>query len=266
MPNIPSDYYLEHINPDIYSDILEFHSKSNYLLHESTKHITKLHSLDSKALLKLTGNQLELVPGGPRLNITTHPLLDDHPLLRRTSAERFRRGPINFREVLDLTRPLITRKGSNKRGYPSGGALYPVEIFLCRIKDDIEGWPCCEDILHLLPEDRTFEKLDTQMGRQHMRSAIIPDHLNIGCPSLAIVLAAFLPKVVFKYRYRGYRLALMEAGSIYQIVELMAKSTGLGVREWSGFCDHMVTKSLGLNPTLYLPLCTTLIGTPDEPQ
>jgi SagB-type dehydrogenase family enzyme len=261
MSDIPHDQYLEFIDDDIYTKIIEFHELSNYTIHESTSEITRLHFLTEDIVSRLTGNQLEVTPCSRRIKANITPLEESHPLMRKESISYFSKNEISFDSILGLLRPLITRKtDSTKRGYPSGGALYPIEIFLCRLENNISDWPSDEDILHLLPKDRCLEELHTQHGQNHLKRSILPKQLDIGEPSIAIVLAAYLPKTVFKYRYRGYRLATMEAGSIYQTIDLHAKHYGLGTRIWSGFCDHMITSSIGLSPTLYLPLCTVLIG------
>lgn len=261
MANLPHDEYLDYIDPEVYSKIIDFHELTNYIIHESTKKITRLHYHSADTISRLTGNQLEVTPCGKRIAVKLECLADEHPLMRAESLNTFAPKGVCFKNLIQVLAPLVVRNGNaSKRGFPSGGALYPVETFICRLNDNVSGWPCDEDVLHLLPQEKAFEPIATLHGRSHLRSAIIPDHSGIGKPSTAIVLAAYLPKTVFKYRYRGYRLGLMEAGSMYQLIELSAKHYNLRTRVWAGFCDHMITTSFGLNPTLYLPLCTVLIG------
>jgi SagB-type dehydrogenase family enzyme len=102
--------------------------------------------------------------------------------------------------------------------------------------------------------------MQNSCSTQHLKKTILSNIQSVGSPSIALIYVAYLPKTLFKYRYRGYRLALMEVGSIYMLIELRAASLGLNCRLWSGYTDHMLSKAIGLNPALFAPMCVHLIG------
>lgn len=102
--------------------------------------------------------------------------------------------------------------------------------------------------------------MQTNCSTQKIRKAILSNIEDIGSPSIALIYVAYLPKTLFKYRYRGYRLALMEAGSMYMLIELQVAALHLSCRLWSGYTDHMLSKAIGLNPALFNPICVHLIG------
>lgn len=266
MKNIPHDYYLRFIDAAVYDEVLEFHSKGNFTFHKATQERTSLHRLDEKLLGQLTGNELALYPD---MDLTVEFTLSqedrERSLYRNESCEYFLPLPIDFSDVEKLMCPLLSRSmGSYKRGYPSGGALYPAEIFLCSLTEENPTWPCAGKILHLLPKSRKFEVMQIDIDIQQLKAALLSSSTDIGTPSLAIVYAIYMPKNLFKYRYRGYRMALMEIGSIYMLVELQAKSLGLSCRLWSAYTDSMLCKVLGVNPTLFLPMCVHFIGKQHE--
>lgn len=261
MKNIPHDYYLRYLDPTVHEDVLDFHTKANYVIHEAFKDSTALHFFDEENLAALTGNELRLYPDLD-LTIPIQVSGTTDILTRHESCNFFKKETIDFSIIEQLVEPMTTKsRGDYKRGYPSGGALYPIEIFVCSLMENESTWPCPEKILHLLPRSAKFEIIQDTECVDSLRSAILSASTDIGTPSVAIVYAAFLPKTMFKYRYRGYRLALMEAGSIYMLTELQAKSLQLRCRLWSAFTDTMLSKAIGLNPALFLPLCVHLIGT-----
>lgn len=262
MKNIPHDYYLRFIDASVYDEVLEFHSKGDFTFHNAIKERTRLHGLDEKHLVQLTGNELAFYPDMDlSVAISLSQEEREKSLYRNVSCDRFLPSVLDFSDIEKLMYPLLSRtQDSFKRGYPSGGALYPAEVFLCSLTKENTNWPCAGRVLHLLPKSRKFEMMQVEPSLEELKAAILfPPH-DIGSPSLALIYAIYLPKNLFKYRYRGYRMALMEVGSIYMLVELQAKSLGLSCRLWSAYTDWMLCKVLGVNPALFLPVCIHFIG------
>lgn len=260
--NIPHDYYIKFTNNRVYKETLEFHCKSNFTIHEATRHYSTLHHIPPDELSKLTGNELELnVARSPqRESELLIPGLDiDHCLQRNDSCVNFNEGHLGLEQLKEMLAPLLRKQGSSyKRGYPSGGALYPVEVFCCNMSP-VHAWPDGANVYHLLCRSRVLEKHLINGCVESFQSIILPES-NVGKPSVALVYFIYLPKALFKYRFRGYRHALMEAGSMYMLIDLRCKELGLGTRPWSAFTDHQVTKALNLNPALFVPACIQLIG------
>ncbi len=150
--------------------------------------------------------------------------------------------------------------GNRKRPYPSGGALYPIEVFLCKVSNNISCWPTNENILHLLPLSRQMESMSNNEPKTILKNLSGHDDGILGQPHFAIVYAVFFQRALFKYRSRGYRLALMEAGSMYQNADLNAKKLGLRSRAWAGFTDFQVAKTIGLDIRHLAPLVIQFFG------
>jgi len=261
MKNVPHDYYLKFMDPVVHAETLDFHVKGNYTIHDAFKHATQLHGLTEQQLSLLTGNELRLYPD-MELTFPACPEIDlDTAICRNESCGTFSKASIDFSIIEKLISPILSShmKGY-KRGYPSGGALYPVEVFVCSLMESNESWPCPERVLHLLPHSRSFEVVQGTQELAGLKQAVLAAPGIIGAPSIAVVYAVYMPKTLFKYRYRGYRLALMEVGSIYMLVELQAKRLGLRCRLWSGYTDTMLNRAIGLNPALFFPMCVHFIG------
>ncbi|NWA03851.1 SagB/ThcOx family dehydrogenase [Pseudomonas gingeri] len=261
MKTIPHDYYLKFIDQKVFEEVQNFHNKGNYTIHEAFEQTSYLHQLTEEQLNILSANELSLYPD---LDLTHH-LPDNikktNTFNRNESCDFFENSELEFSTVQRLVAPLLTKNSNpKKRNYPSGGALYPIETFICSLDEKNEDWPYPQKILHLLPASKSFEILPTNCSAQHLRKTILSNFKNIGSPSIALIYVAYLPKTTFKYRYRGYRLALMEAGSIYMLIELQAADLGLNCRLWTGYTDHMLSKAIGLNPALFSPICCHLIG------
>jgi len=261
MKSIPHDYYLKFIAPDVFDQVQNFHNKGNYTIHEAFNEITYLHKLHEDQLSLLSGNELALYPD---MHLTDPSHLENAnnlPFARNESCKQFADSKIDFESVKKLLTPLLTKNpNTHKRHYPSGGALYPVEVFICSLTDKNDDWPYPQKILHLLPASKSLEVMQTTCSTQKIRKAILSNLQDIGTPSIALVYTSYLPKTLFKYRYRGYRLALMETGSMYMLLELQVSALQLNCRLWSGYTDHMLSKAIGLNPALFTPLCVHLIG------
>jgi SagB-type dehydrogenase family enzyme len=266
MRKIPHDYYLRFLDSLVYDEVLDFHSKGNFSLHEAFKYCTGLHSLDEEHLAKLTGNELALYPD-MELHVDLALSDDDRAkyLYRNESCDKFASVSVDFADIEKLVFPLLSRtRESYKRGYPSGGALYPVEIFVCSLVENQPAWPEAGRVLHLLPASRKFEVMQHDIKCEAVKAAMLSSPGDLGNPSAAIIYVAYMPKNIFKYRYRGYRMALMEVGSIYMLVEIQAKKLGLACRLWSAYTDSMLCKVLGLNPTLFFPMCVHFVGRQHE--
>jgi SagB-type dehydrogenase family enzyme len=260
MKKIPHDYYLKFIDPVVFDEVSAFHSKTNFVIHESVSHMTRLHRLPEDVLINLTGNELALYPD--MVSKDTAPidrLEKSNPFYRNPSCNFFSKSSMALAQLKELVAPLLSKKtDSHHRGYPSGGALYPIEVFCCNLS--MANWQNAENVLHIMPQSSCFEAVKGNIDTALLRKSLLPAGSTIGTPSVALIYISYMPKTLFKYRYRGYRLAHLEAGSMYMLLDLHCKALKLQSRVWSAYCDNMLCKSLGLNPTLFFPLCVQFFG------
>ncbi|PWB35884.1 hypothetical protein DCO48_00045 [Pseudomonas sp. SDI] len=214
--SIPHDYCIKFTEADVMSDTLNFHCKGNYLIHQTTRHISTLHHLKDNDLITLTGNELLLYPDHCDTTEPNEisPLTSKQPLHRKASCEKFSDYAIPVDTLRAILSPLVSRPDHPyKRGYPSAGALYPVELFCCDLNAQ-SAWPNSH-VYHLLPRSRKLESIQNCFAAEHLHDTLLPTKQDIGSPSIASIYFMYLPKALFKYRYRGYRHALLEAGALH---------------------------------------------------
>jgi SagB-type dehydrogenase family enzyme len=139
----------------------------------------------------------------------------------------------------------VTYEGfsSGARTYPSGGALYPLEIY--PVLQQVEG--IADGIYHYDPWTHELEEI--RPGNFHAQFAA----MTIGQGMLAQGNAVFLITAVFdrsmwKYGQRGYRYTWIEAGHLGQNLYLVAGALGLAPVTVGGFYDGEANALLDLAP------------------
>lgn len=181
-------------------------------------------------------------------------------LLERRSPTEFQNQPISHDEVATLVDGAagITSEGRtddfHRRAYPSGGALYPLELYVVVFAgEDIDP-----GLYHYNVRERTLERLVS--GRLRDNVEFISTDLTDTAP-LCLFLTARMERTTQKYGDRGYRYALMEAGHVMQNVCLIAEHEGLGCRPIAGFAEASADEFLELSDAETC-LYTGVVGVP----
>ncbi len=140
-----------------------------------------------------------------------------------------------------------------RRFYPSGGARYPLEVYLLiqRVEDvevGIYHYNVKEHQLELLTADKSeIEKLKEGLLYPWSRDAAV-----------AFFVTAVWERNFIKYKDRGYRIALMEAGHLGQNLALTAAALGIGCCNSVGFHNERINQVLDIEnedeDSLYLAL------------
>ena len=161
---------------------------------------------------------------------------------RRRSARAFDGSPLALRTLSTLLHAGYGAQAEGRRTVPSGGALYPLELYVVarRIHDLELG------AFHFDPERGLLETI---------RRADLSSDLDAASPlaGLAIDAAAVvLLSGVFwrtraKYGLRGYRFTLLEAGHVVQNVLLAATALSVPALPLGGFYDSRLEELLGLD-------------------
>jgi SagB-type dehydrogenase family enzyme len=137
------------------------------------------------------------------------------------------------------------------RAYPSGGARYPLELYVTVLAGDdlAEGvyhYEVKDDCLAQLRTDRAVADLD--FFHMDIREAV----------SVVVFITARMERTTRKYGERGYRYANVEAGHLMQNVCLLAEARGLACHPYGGFIEDRADSYLRLQnepeTTLYIGL------------
>ena len=182
----------------------------------------------------------------------------------RASVRALRPASLTLKQVGTLLRHAygVTRenKGTLMRPFrvvPSGGALYPLEIFFhsARIKGLRAG------LYHYNPSENQLRLLREGDETERIASAMVQAEVARGA-SLTIFITAFFERSVFKYKDRGYRFVLLEAGHVAQNLNLTATACGLGCVNIGGFFDREIDDFLGLDGVTHSTIYMVAIGKP----
>lgn len=145
-----------------------------------------------------------------------------------------------------------------ERPVPSGGGLYPLEIYCVvnKINDLPQGVyhyavypPSLEQIYPL-----SFSKL--YIGQLFMNQPYVAES------SAVLIATSFFQRNMRKYGDRGYRYILFEAGHLFQNINLTAAALGLGTLNLGGFFDDEVANLLKIDTEEEIPLYAMAVGVP----
>jgi SagB-type dehydrogenase family enzyme len=182
-------------------------------------------------------------------------------LLSRRSQRSFGSGGLTLHELATvlhaaygLTSPATSDDPQPLRTVPSGGALYPLEVYavLARVEGAETG------LYHLDPLRQVLEVLS--LGPSPLaalkEAAVYPEIVE-GCAVTLLVTGMFW-RSRFKYGLRGYRFTLLEAGHLVQNVVLMCAALELAAVPIGGFYDRPVDVLLGadgVNESIVYAVC-----------
>jgi SagB-type dehydrogenase family enzyme len=180
----------------------------------------------------------------------------DEVLSARTSARGFGVGSIPLDAVAKalVLGYGITRSNDGTdfprpfRGVPSGGALYPLEIYLHATR--VDG--LAPGLYHFDPEERNLDVLRRGDSSEEIASFMVQGDLFRQAAVTLFVSAVFF-RSVFKYADRGYRFVLLEAGHLAQNLLLTWESMGFTGVTVGGYADRQADRYLdhdGLNESV----------------
>jgi SagB-type dehydrogenase family enzyme len=140
---------------------------------------------------------------------------------------------------------------------PSGGALYPLEIFFYSAR--IEGLKA--GLYHYSPSQHHLCLVREGEHARMVSESLLQPELGRGA-SLIIFLTAIFERSVFKYQDRGYRYILLEAGHVAQNINLVANALGFSSVNIGGFFDREIDGFLELDGITQSTIYMIAIGTP----
>jgi SagB-type dehydrogenase family enzyme len=144
------------------------------------------------------------------------------------------------------------------RAVASGGALYPLELYVVAFKvDGLE-----HGIYHYGVETGHLDLVRPMDPFSAFKDVVTWQGVDIDNASLAIVITAAFRRSTVKYLDRGYRMVLMEVGEAAQNLSLVATSMDLGACLLGGFNDDLLSDLLDIDGVDEAPLLPVLIGRP----
>ncbi|WP_049928866.1 SagB/ThcOx family dehydrogenase [Halopiger goleimassiliensis] len=194
-------------------------------------------------------------------------------ILERRSVQNFERYEVPPDELSTLlqygcgmVRDVMFEFGEHThraRGYPSAGALYPIEPYIVlldadRIDSGIYYYSAREHGL------RVIEQADRETILERLDAFLDDCPPNLAAASLLFLMTGAFWKTKIKYGPRGYRFALLEAGHMAQNVQLVAAAMGFGTVSQGGLRESEVDEVLEVNGVDESTVYGFFVGKPAE--
>jgi SagB-type dehydrogenase family enzyme len=137
------------------------------------------------------------------------------------------------------------------RTVPSGGGLYPLELYV-----HITQCPELENgLYHFNAAKHQLTLLKKGDSSREIGAALIQPNIVMES-SIMIFMTGVFERSTFKYGARGYRFTFIEAGHVSQNINLACNGIGLGSLSIGGYQDRLLDDFLNLDgirsSTIYL--------------
>jgi SagB-type dehydrogenase family enzyme len=224
----------------------------------------------SEAGLLAATRSAKIYPNGRSLSLPEPQTLTSaltEALRNRRSIRDFSGAAISKAEVSTL---LCHALGSNRsmpsassaeaifrlRPYPAAGALFAVEFYpiFLRVEDASRA------VTHFNPSSMTGTLLRSAVADAELAAAL-GDTPALRSAALVIVQTIVMKRITQKYRERGYRFALLEAGLAAQNICLVASAMGLGSLVWGGFFDRTLDELIQVHGLEETSVNAIFVGT-----
>jgi SagB-type dehydrogenase family enzyme len=147
------------------------------------------------------------------------------------------------------------RPARRLRAVPSGGALYPLELYAAVLRvDELEP-----GLYHFDPLRPGLEVLRSGLVVEELAALSTHPEIASSCAVLVFIAAVF-GRTRFKYGLRGYRFALLEAGHVAQNLVLATTALGLAAVPLGAFFDRRTDAFLRLDGVNESTLYTIAVG------
>lgn len=261
----PVDAYLQSEGRDIVWELFHENSKTS----RAEPHVYFGHHPSDATVVRMMRGLRDVKPYVDRDKVPLPPEAPssaglDEVLLGRVSARGFGPGPIDAADLGGVLRRMqsVTRDNEDTdfprpfRSAPSGGALYPLELYVWA--RSVEGLP--PGLYHYDPYHHELDDL----GPVELESAFVQQPL-VGSAAAGILICPVFFRSVFKYGERGYRFVLLEAGHVAQNALLACAGRGLAAVPVGGYFDRDLDRAVGLDGLHESVVYVVLLGRPEEP-
>lgn len=176
---------------------------------------------------------------------------------KRRTLRSFKNAPITkhqFSQVLWAAQGITEDRGF-KRAAPSGGALYPADVYAVVGNNGVENLDA--GVFHYNPDEHSVRQMVKGDRRKAVAVASLKQMWMAEAPVM-LVLTAEYARISVKYGQRGVRYALIEIGHIGQNVFLQCQALGLQAGIVGAFKDKDVAKAMvaqkNHEPLIILPI------------
>lgn len=253
----------EHINPSI-SELFHENSKLNLYTLKLLQY-SMAQAVSNPDFKKASLQNNKVYPTAKRIPLKKRSNLNSNlgeDILNRKSERKFKDKPLTFQSLSDLlsySGGISHVQGKFQfRTYPSGGALYPLEIYLLvnKVKSLEQG------VYHFNVRSNCLEQLKVNNVKNEATKLGIRDQ-GFFDSAVTIMVSAVFKRTTYKYGDRGYRFVLMEVGHLLQNISLVATALGIGSCEIGGYQDDEDNQFLNIDGVNEAIVGEMILGYPD---
>jgi|SRR5271166_1908932 len=245
------------------------------LFHENSKHRRSdaavvdriMAALGSPVLQGIMASAFKQYPSARKITLSREfppaPVTFDEAVLTRRSLHEFTRDALGWAEFSKLIQFAggVTGLGDLPfgekqyfRAAPSGGGLYPVEMYAFALR--VETLPA--GLYHYYPVENRIELLRQHDYSQELKTLTFAGEVSQA--GAVFALTGIPLKSRLKYGERGYRFMLLEAGHIAQNLLLTANSLRLAAFPIGGFIDDELDRMLHIDGLEEVSLYLVAVG------
>jgi SagB-type dehydrogenase family enzyme len=190
------------------------------------------------------------------------PMLDgnvsvEKAIKQRRTIRAFLNEPLTLAQLSQILWAAqgITDDRGLKRAAPSGGALYPIDVYVVAGQNGVRG--LAPGVYTYDPSGHLLEKIADADARQDVAVAALRQMWMATAPVI-LVLTAEYRRITIKYGDRGERYAMIEVGHIGQNIFLQCEALGLGAGIVGAFYDNEVARAVSAKknhePLIIMPV------------
>ncbi|CAM2961953.1 SagB/ThcOx family dehydrogenase [Legionella worsleiensis] len=246
-----------YLDSTVYNDVLKTYAKECITLLDYG--FVAISSLENSIIEPVQFTECEISPF--HLHDIPCDSTSEPSFKRAKSSFVFTQKKIKCTELQSWLINTFSPDDEGRRPYPSAGGLYPVEPLIFLFNETVESdSPFTSGCYHFRPVSKTLQ-LIKPLSYSVFYSQLLHSLLDEKAPpAFCILYTAHVGKAIFKYRYRGYRHAVMEAGSMYQLAAMSSQNAGLSNTVWSSFSEYELLAALDLDPGMFMPITMQLFG------
>jgi SagB-type dehydrogenase family enzyme len=247
---------------DMVDEVMQFHNKGNLMIDKKFNEKIAPHTLKYDQLRYLERSDFEISPFHDQ-DITCDSTSHIKIRRNRTAKSFSDKAQIPFGAIQTVLHHSFAMSKDGSRPYPSSGGLYSVEVICVIFAERVHESPV-SGFYHYRPHHHLLQPLKTANSQKINEVLYGMEQTESRTPNFALLYIVNVGKMLVKYRYRGYRYALMETGAMFQQADLISQCLGLINKLYSGFNDYELIKFIGLDPINFFPLVIQSFGVNNE--
>jgi SagB-type dehydrogenase family enzyme len=182
----------------------------------------------------------------------------ERAIKERRTIRDFQPKPLTLDQLSQLlwSAQGITDERNGFRAAPSGGALYPLDVYAVVGEGAVEG--LVSGVYHYHPLSHSIQVIRKGDRRKEVASASLWQMWMVRAPVIFVITSEY-DRITGKYGNRGIRYAQIEVGHVGQNIFLQSGALGLAAGIVGAFRDGAVAKAIGA-PKAHEPLIIMPVG------